>query len=146
MFLASRRIETYAWWKNFNVKIWPKVRSRGKGQVVKLSFLFETEEVGQLDVHNTLITARYGGQHCSSCCDTSNQMLTYDLKWPWSGHKSKLVIFWPRRTWDIILKVIAQSVIAVAQIMAGVVKISPRCFIGEFMTLFLTLGHQIRKS
>ena len=36
-------------------------------------------------------------------------MLTYDLKWPWRGHKSKLVIFWPKRDWDmIILKVIAQ--------------------------------------
>ena len=49
---------------------------------------------------------------CPSFCNTtaSTQTLTCDLKRLGRDHGAKLVIFWPKRIWDmIVLKAIAQS-------------------------------------
>ena len=59
MFLAPRRIETYACWpNNVKVKICRQVKAMEQKSNFALMgqthhFLLETNEIGQVDVHNT---------------------------------------------------------------------------------------------
>ena len=65
MFLASRPIETYAYWPKT-----PKVKITGQGHGQRLNLvlkgqaiiLLETDEIGEVEAHNSQIPAGYGGQ------------------------------------------------------------------------------------
>ena len=86
-FLASRHIETYAWWpKKVKIKILTQVKVMGQRSNLTLKgkiyhFLLVNGEIRQADVNNTWIPARNGGQKMFFMLQCySAQMLTCDLK------------------------------------------------------------------